>query len=46
MNLLRTREVLLTRYSEIFISRYFIIFDIDLIVATIAMQLVEVYKRI
>lgn len=32
-----TREVLLDRYSEVFISRYYIIYYIDFIVSTIAM---------
>lgn len=32
-----TREVLIARYSEVFISRYFLIYDIDLIVSSIAM---------
>lgn len=39
-----TREFLLTHYSEIFLSRYFIIYDIDLTIATIAMLQLHVMR--
>lgn len=39
-----TREFLLTHYSKVFLARYYIIYDIDLIVATIAMLQLHVMR--